>query len=61
MNQNQITPQQALKILDIATQPAFKPVREDFCNIHAALVCLNDFVVANCPKPEAPKVEPAKE
>lgn len=57
---NQITPQQALHILDIATQPNVKLSRADFVNCQAALESLNAFVIAHTPKKEENGDEPAK-
>lgn len=46
---------QALRVLDLATQPHMKLERADYYNVHLALECLKQFVEANTPKPEEEK------
>ena len=52
MSTNNITPQQALEVLNIATLPANigKLSRQDYANIEVALQTLVEFVKANPPK-----------
>ena len=52
-NMNQLTPQNALALLDQATHPANagKLNRADYANINHALEVLGAFVEANTPKP----------
>ena len=54
MNPNQITPEKALEILDLATLPANagKLGRVDYANVQVALNVLGEFVKANQPKDE---------
>lgn len=51
MNPNQMTPEQALQILDVATVPvnAGKLGRADYANVQVALNTLAEFVKANQP------------
>lgn len=55
MNPNQITPEKALEILDLATLPANagKLGRVDYANVQVALNVLAEFVKANQSKDEA--------
>lgn len=39
-----MTPTEAIRVLDIATQPRFEATRADFANIQAALVVLSNLV-----------------
>ena len=52
---NQMTPAQALSVLDIATTPANagKLSRDDYANVNTALIVLAEFVKANTPVSEA--------
>ena len=54
MSTNNITPQQALEVLNIATLPANigKLSRQDYANIEVALQTLVEFLKANPPKEE---------
>jgi hypothetical protein len=58
--ESQMTPPQAIQILDTATLPANagKLNRADYAAINAALTVLAGFVAAHAPKPDADPVPP---
>lgn len=61
MSTNNMTPMDALRVLDIVTLPSNigKLSRQDYANTESALLVLAEFVKANQPKdaPEEPKKE----
>lgn len=59
MSTNNMTPAQALGVLDIATLPANagKLSRQDYANTEIALQVLAEFVKSNPPKEEPAKAE----